>query len=145
MFGELKPMAPEETPYFYPATEAQNRERGYIGHLRGDFGRFGHQFWMSWHDHAGERRTPAFRGELAALVQHLQWQGLLLDLNGMRDFCRQHPEAHIPGVWHADVCGFCLQSDSHRYFIRCFPHLGDYNFYIYCYRKDKHGGRRHHE
>lgn len=141
MFGELQPLASEETPYFYSAIATQSKELSYIGHLRGDFGTDDDQFWMSWSDHAGERRTLAFRQELAALVQHLQWQGLLLNLNEMRAYCRRHPEARIPGAWHSDVCGFCLQTTHYRYYIRCFPHLGDYSFYIYCYRKNHLLGR----
>lgn len=133
MFGGLQPIAPEETPYFYPIAETHIKERGFIGHLRGDFGSNGEQFWMSWWDHHGERKPPAFYEELAAFVQHLQQQGLLHNLSSMQAYCRQHPEARIPGAWHPDVCGFCLQTTQYRYYIRCFPYRGDYNFYIYCY------------
>jgi hypothetical protein len=43
----------------------------------------------------------------------------------------------IPGAWHPDVYGFRVDTGRHRYYIRCFPQGGDYNFYVYCYINEK--------
>lgn len=45
-------------------------------------------------------------------------------------FCSQHPEARIPGGWSKDVYGFYLQTAEHRYYLRWFLLVGDYNLIV---------------
>lgn len=87
----------------------------------------------NWFEHSPAMQTPDFRSELNGVVEELRQQGLLQSRCQMHDYCMQHPDARIPDTWHADVYGFCFQTAQHRYFLRCFPHTGDYNFYLYCY------------
>ncbi|MGF9712207.1 hypothetical protein [Paenibacillus naphthalenovorans] len=57
MLEKLQSAAPEDTAYFYSASAAEEIERGCIGHLRGDFGRSGEEFWVTWFP----RRSPLKR------------------------------------------------------------------------------------
>jgi hypothetical protein len=130
----IRPFAPEESALFYSDSE-KYKEFGCIGHLRGDFGSVGKEFWSTWWEHQSELKTQEFKDEFDDFINSLRKQGLLKDRHSMADCCYQHPEAKIPGAWHSDVYGFCVNTDRHRYFVRCFPHQGDYNFYVYCYKK----------
>jgi hypothetical protein len=127
---------PEEAALFYSNAE-KGQEFSCIGHLRGDFGRGGKEFWSTWWEHQGDLKTQAFKDEFDVLVNSLRKQGILKDRDSMAEFCHAHPEARIPGAWHPDVYGFRVDTGRHRYYIRCFPHGGDYNFYIYCYINEK--------
>ena len=126
------PLTQDEAPFLF--TDAtKDQERGCIGHLRGDFGRDGREFWTSWWEHLSELKTQEFRNEFDEFVITLRKDSMLRDRNSMAEFCARYPEARIPGAWHSDVFGFQVNTNRHRYYIRCFPHAGDYNFYIYCY------------
>jgi hypothetical protein len=48
----------------------------------------------------------------------------------------------MKGAWNPYLYGFRVCTKNYRYYIRCFPHTGDYNFYIYCYRREN---ERQHE
>lgn len=133
MLEKLQSAAPEDTAYFYSASAAEEIERGCIGHLRGYFGSNGETFWANWFEHLPALKTPAFRAELEAVVQALTEQGWLQSRSRMHQLCLSHPEARLSGAWHSGVYGFCFQTERHRYYLRCFPHAGDYNFYLYCY------------
>ncbi len=135
MIEKLKIAASEEEAYFYSASIEKDTERDCIGYVRGDFGKEGEAFWATWFEHISSLKTPDFREELGSVIQALSVQGLLQNRSGMHDFCMKHPEARLPNAWHSDVYGFCLQTAKHRYYLRCFPHAGDYNFYLYCYAR----------
>lgn len=135
MAFEIRPFAPEEAGLFYSDDE-KNKELGCIGHMRGDFGNNGKEFWHSWFGHQDALNTPEFKDDLAAVINGLRTQGPLKDLRSMAYYCCGHREAKIPGVWHPETYGFCVNTDQYRYYIRCFPLQGDYKFYVYCYRKE---------
>lgn len=132
---KLQSAAPEDAAYFYSGSAEDNIQRGCIGHLRGDFGRSGEEFWVSWFTRSSPLQTPAFEAELGKVVQAIGKQGVLKSRKQMLRFCNKHPEALIPGGWSKDVYGFCMQTQEHRYYLRCFPFAGDYNFYLYCYAR----------
>lgn len=134
MEANLSAFAPEESGLFYSGKEMDGK-LGCIGHLRGDFGRSGKEFWSTWWEHQSELKTQEFRDEFNMIINSLRKQGLLKDRDSMADYCCQHPEARMPGAWHFDVYGFCVNTVRHRYFVRCFPHPENYNFYVYCYKK----------
>lgn len=135
MIEKLKIATSEDEAYFYSASIEKVTERGCIGHVRGDFGKDGEAFWATWFEHISSLKTPDFREELGAVIQALTEQGLLQNRSGMHDFCIKHPEARLPSARHSDVYGFCLQTAKHRYYLRCFPRAGDYNFYLYCFTR----------
>ncbi|SHN86450.1 hypothetical protein SAMN02745215_04631 [Desulfitobacterium chlororespirans DSM 11544] len=130
----ITPFAPEESVLFYSDPE-KDRERGCIGHLRGDFGSGGKEFWSTWWEHQCELITQEFKDEFDVFINYLRKQGLLKDRLSMADYCYRRPEAKIPGMRHSDDYGFCVNTDRYQFFVRCFPHSGDYNFYVYCYQR----------
>lgn len=132
---DIQSTAPEEDRLFYTDTE-KDLKTGCIGHLRGDFGSGGKEFWTSWWEHQGAPKTQAFRDEFDELVNSLHDQGLLKSRNDMAAYCEQHQEAQISSAWLRDSYGFRVETEKHRYYIRCTPRPGDYNFYIYCYSKE---------
>lgn len=132
---DIQNTRPEEDGLFYSETE-KDRENACIGHLRGDFGSCGEEFWTSWWEHQNNLKAQAFRDEFDELVNSLREQGLLKSRNDMATYCAQHPEAEISSAWQRDSYGFRIETEKHRYYIRCAPCPGDYNFYIYCYSKE---------
>jgi hypothetical protein len=132
---KLRSAAPEDAALFYSGSSEENVQRGCIGHLRGDFGRSGEEFWMTWFTRGSPLQTPDFEAELGKVMQTIGDHGVLKSRKDMLRFCSQHPEARIKGAWSTDVYGFCTQTPEHRYYLRCFPFAGDYNFYVYCYAR----------
>ncbi len=135
MFEKLQSAAPEDAALFYSGSAEENAQHGCIGHLRGDFGRSGEEFWMTWFGRNSPLQTPDFEAELGKVMQAIGDQGVLKSRREMLRFCSQHPEARIQGSRSTDVYGFCMQTQEHRYYLRCFPIAGDYNFYVYCYAR----------
>ncbi|MCD9023482.1 hypothetical protein [Cohnella silvisoli] len=135
MFEKLQSAAPEDAALFYSGSAEENMQRGCIGHLRGDFGRSGEEFWMSWFGRNSPLQTPEFEAELGKVMQAIGDQGVLKSLQDMRRFCSQHPEARIQSSRSPNVYGFYMQTQEHRYYLRCFTYAGDYNFYVYCYAR----------
>ncbi|ETT54669.1 hypothetical protein BSK66_24865 [Paenibacillus odorifer] len=135
MLEKLQSAAPEEAALFYSGSAEENLQRGCIGHLRGDFGRSGEEFWMTWFTRRSPLQTPAFDAERGKVIQAVVDQGVIKNLQQMLNYCNQHPEARITSGLHTDMYGFCMQTQDHRYYLRCFPYAGDYNFYLYCYAR----------
>lgn len=133
MLEKLQAATSEDAAYFYSASAEKDTERGCIGHLRGDFGRSGEEFWVSWFSRGSPWQTPAFEAELGKVLQAIGDQGVLKSRREMLRFCSPYSEARIPGGWSKETYGFWMQTQEHRYYLRCFPHAGDYNFYLYCY------------
>lgn len=134
----LRAVPNEETVLFYPEDYGQQADsaRGCIGHLRGDFGRAGNEFWTTWWNHNSEWNTPDFKSDIDCMVNELRKNSLLKDLFAMQKVCGSVPEAMIPGSWDKSH-GFRCDSQNYSYYIRAMTNPGDYNFYIYCYQRDK--------
>ena len=114
----------------YSGSSEQDLERGCVGHLRGDFGKSGGEFWTSWFDHQPELKSPAFHEEFQNVVKSLRKQdGLLRNFASMSRGCRD-------GLSCDDSFGFKAESPHYTYCLRCTPRRGDYNFYLYAYDKD---------
>ena len=113
---------------------------GCIGHLRGDFGSNGDEFWTTWWDHGFESqgKTPEFQKEFDLLINNLREQKAvgapLKNRNYMTKFCFAHMDAALDEEqrWF----GFRYDTLKHSYFLRFSPYRGDYNFYVYCYEKE---------
>ena len=102
----IRPFAPDESALFYSNGE-KDKELGCIGHLRGDFGSGGKEFWSTWWEHQSELKTQEFKDEFDVFINSLRKQGLLKDRLSMADYCCQHSEAKIPGA-----CGIPMFTDS---------------------------------
>ena len=133
---EIIKLTLEETLLFYSSPDKErNREIGCIGHLRGDFGHRGKEFWHTWWEHQNELNTPEFKTDLAAVMERLR-QDLLKDYNSMEKFCHQYRAARMEGVVYPELYGFRVSTEHYRYYIRCSLEVNEY-FYIYCYKNQK--------
>ena len=135
MAFEIRPVAQEEAHLFY-SNDDKDQEFCCIGHLRGDFGHKGREFWHTWFDHQSALNTPEFKADIAAVVNELRTQGLLKDLGSMANYCYKHNEAKIQGTWNPHTYGFRVNTERYRYCIRCSLQQEDYNFYVYCYKNE---------
>ena len=128
------PLQANMTDWVYSGKITDDVERQCIGHLRGDFGRSGDEFWTSWFDHLPEFHTEAFTKEFQKIVNDLRKKGRLLhSMNTMRKLCREEESLQIDESY----C-FMTYTDRYLYCLRCIPLRGNYNFYLYCYdREDK--------
>lgn len=116
--------------WLYSGDGKSDLERGCIGHLRGDFGHSGSEFWTSWTDHLPGLKTQAFKDEFQDVVNGLRENdGILKNFPAMNLRCRDGLRCE------ADSYGFMAQSDNYTYCLRCMPQRGNYNFYIYAYAK----------
>ena len=117
---------------FYSNGPAENR---CIGHLRGDFGKSGDEFWHSWFPHAADSRNDEpFKAELKALVDSLR-KSLLKSRVFMQKYLREHDSLMLEsGIITSR--GYTVTTESYEYYIRCQPQPGDYNFYIYTYVRE---------
>ncbi len=130
-----KAIEPEKKDWLYSGRSEADLERGCIGHLRGDFGRSGTEFWTSWFDHNAALKTADFRDELQNVVNTLREKGgLLSNFASMSRNCRE-------GTYCNDSFGFHGESKNYEYCLRCIPRRGDYNFYLFSY--DKNAQREH--
>lgn len=122
----------ESADLFYSKSE-KDAERGCIGHLRGDMGKSGKEFWTTWHPHQESLCVEPFKQELDTVVNWLRQEyGPLHDLRTMKGYCESRAT-----VLDADMSryGLRIETSKHEYMLRCTPRQGDYNFYLYCYDK----------
>lgn len=114
---------------FYSDGPAEDR---CIGHLRGDFGKGGDEFWNSWFPHAADTRNDdSFKEEFDALINALR-KNLLKSRVFMQKYLREHDSLLLEsGIITAR--GYMVTTEQYEYYIRCQPQPGDYNFYVYAY------------
>ncbi len=136
MSGEKYPFIEIERDEEYLLFSTPLQEQARIGHLRGDFG-CGTEFWTTWWDQNTELKIQEFRDELNDLVDTLREKGPLKDLSAMQKFCWDHPQARMSPETDSRSYAFRVDTEQHRYYLRCIPERGDYNFYIYCYRTEE--------
>lgn len=118
---------------YYSGSKQENR---CIGHIRGDFGKSGDEYWATFWEHEGI--NPAGEGckeELSALVKALR-KNLLNSRKTMRKYIRQHS----PLILEAGAImsyGYQVAAEKCDYYIRCSPYPGVYDFYIYIYVREE--------
>ena len=129
------PIQEDQKSWLYSADKSTDLERGCVGHLRGDFGHSGKEFWSSWFDHQPDLNTESFSKELRDVMTGLRADGhLLKDFETMRKVCRN-------GGRCDDSFGFHAETPRYEYCLRCTPRHDDYNFYLYIY--DRQAQRAH--
>ena len=108
-----------------------------MGHLRGDFGS-GKQFYTTWWPHQQDAlNTPEFKADIDRTINWLREQpdSPLRDFDSMDRYCNRYERiCAIKGAL-LPSCGFMVKTKRYVYMLRCTPVKGDYNFYIYCYRR----------
>lgn len=136
----LRIMAEPEQKYSFKQTMQFNSMCGAVGYLRGNFGRDGNEFHSTWFDIIKEHKTPEFQQEfdnvINALRDDIKYRGLLRNLDDMKMLCHTRPSSKIKIANEMNCYGFRVDSDKYSYLIRCMPHKGDYNFYVYAYNRE---------
>lgn len=132
----IRPATQPEQMYCYTQSAQIMSQTGCIGHLRGDMDTNGKGFFTSWEDHTGHLKTDLFKEEfdqvINALRNDIQYDGILKDRSSLAHFCYSHPAADIGN----GSFGYRADTDQYAYLCRLNPNKGEYNFYIYAYRKD---------
>lgn len=133
---ELREMTQSEQKYTYRQSHQLDAQTGCIGYLRGDFGSTGKEFYSGWFDNMAYLKTPEFKAELDKVVNALredtQYGGILADRNSLSNACRRSTTPKFG----RDESGFRVNTRDYAYLLRLNPDPGDYNFYIYCYKRD---------
>lgn len=133
---ELRELTQPEQKYTYRQSHQLDAQTGCIGYLRGDFGTTGKEFYSSWFDNMAYLKTPEFQAELDTVVNTLrespQYGGILADRHSLSSACHQSTTPEFG----RDEFGFRLNTQDYAYLLRLNPNRGEYNFYIYCYRRD---------
>ncbi len=131
----IRAMTPEEIKYSYSQSQQLRMQCGSIGHLRGDFGSKGYDFYTTWDDHSPRLKTEAFKSEMDEVINALRSDGygLLKDRYAMGEFKQRYPESAFTGNYTTEY-GFRADTQEHAYLLRCNPVRGDYNFYCFCYQ-----------
>ncbi len=127
----------EEKKLFFTDKD-ETKELGCIGHLRGDFGRDGKEFWTTWFPHECNEKNDEFFQDIFDTVINLcrEKGNPLFNRGDMRAYCREHPECRIEDS-RGPTWGFRIPTQDFMLYLKCSPDLvGDYNFYCYAY--DKH-------
>jgi len=119
-----------EKDMFYSQGKENDQISGCIGHLRGDF-ESGNQFYHTWFDHQSKINNPHFKNDFQKVMDFLRTNEILKNRDSMASYCHLNPNAKIADRTY----GFRVESDNYKYFIRCFPDKGDYNFYVYCFQQ----------
>ena len=134
---QLKPWTGSERLYFYPQSAQIVGQTGQIGRLRIDFGRHGNEFYSTWEDSRQSLKSDMFRQQFDDIINDLRFDDGGRPLAGRKeltDFLRDKQAAILPedGEWH----GFRIDSDEYTALLRCKPSPGDYEAYVWCYKKD---------
>lgn len=133
---ELREMTESEQKYTYAQSRQLEAQTGCVGYLRGDFVSSGTEFYSGWFDSMKYLKTPEFKEELDAVInalrQDAQYGGLLKDRGSLSNACRQ---ANTP-KFGRDESGFRVNTQDYVYLLRLTPKRGEYNFYVYCFKRD---------
>ena len=130
--------APAEEQIYCYSTSDEEQEKACIGHLRGDFDSDGKGFFTSWFPHTekimAEDAHKVFCTELDHVVSALRENGLLKDRATMAKHTARWQEARIP-LRDCVQLALCIETQRRLFYLRCNPMRGEYNFYLYAYRK----------
>lgn len=130
--------APAERLYTYDQSAQLNSQTGCIGHLRGDMGKGGKEFYTTWTDCRGELKTPDFKAELDEVINALRFDesygGVLKSRTALDRFCHSQPESGFGG--ESQDYGFRADTQQFSFLFRLNPGQGVYNLYCYCYHRD---------
>ena len=129
-----------------PATTAERQftfahdlppeQRGLIGHLRGDFGSSGKEFWTTFFDAIPTLKTQAFKNDFDRVINHLRSKecDLLASRRDMIAYAEKNDACRYD-TWLGVQYVFRIDTDCFTYLLRCLPQKGNYNFYCWCYEK----------
>lgn len=132
----IRPTEKQEEIFLYALSMQLKNTTGFIGHLRGDFGRDGDEFWTTWFDFREDLKTESFKKGFDDLINALRRPGgVLADLKTMR----AHAVAQgtlLELSMYPPQYGFRADIGDFTCMLRLNGQAGDYNFYIWAYRRD---------
>lgn len=135
---ELRPMSKEEMLYCYAQSQQISMQTGLIGHLRGDMDSTGQGFFTTFFDFRSSLKTDEFKAEFDTVINSLrndpEYRQCLGNRSKLSSFCYAHPESRIQR--DRDDYGFRVNTDAYSYLVRLNPNRGEYNFYVYCYKRE---------
>ena len=112
-----------------------DREPFCVGHIRGDFGKSGDEYWATFWEHEGiNTAREGYKEELTALVNTLR-KNLLKSRKAMRKYIQSRPPL-ILEAGEIMSYGYRVSTEKYDYYIRCSPYPGVYDFYIYMYIRE---------
>ena len=134
---EIWDILPNEQLYTYSQPTSIESRCGLIGHLRADMDTDGNGFFTTWDDHNTELKTQAFKDEFDEVIRALrfdpEYDGILKDRKALARYCYSHPSCQM-----ADGRSFGIRVDTEQYSYLCRlnPNKGEYNAYIYAYKRE---------
>ena len=137
---EFRPATEQERIYTYAQTHELYMHSACVGRLRGDFDSGGYGFFTTWEDHYGAEKTPEFKAEFDRVVNALRdpsaYKGVLFNRDAMRAYCGTQPDSAMNGNYTTEYA-FRVNTEKYAYVMRLNPTKGDYNFYIFCYDRQR--------
>jgi len=113
---------------FFFCMEGEAAERhGFIGYLRGDYGRSGREFHTTWFDGQAHLKTDAFRDEFDEIINYLR-EASLAPVEGPDVFkfhCLQNMRRRVMDT----AVRFKIVTGGYSYYFRCQPQVDDYHLY----------------
>ena len=141
---DLRELKKEEKNYTYSRSHEEERVLPCIGHLRGDFGSSGNEFYSTWFEHTPELKTQEFSKEIDKVINDLRFGNeygkFMSGRSAMAEYCYSHPDSRFDGNYSTEY-GFRADTEKYSFLFRLNLNRGEYNFYCYCYEKeslDKH-------
>ena len=118
------------------------RYRRKIGHLRADYDGF--RWWNTgWPMHK-ELATPEVCREIDAVYDALTAKDAFADLDALRKYCSQFPEA-LANPEQDDEYNFYLEGERCLFWLRCITRRGDYNLYLHAFVREKEQSQYQHD
>lgn len=133
---KIRALTQSEQKYTYTQSMQLNGQTGCIGHLRGDFGSSGNNFYTTWFDAREHLKTDEFKAELDMVINTLREdKEPLHNRYDMAAYLAECPDAVYKGTYYTEY-GLRVDTDKYAFLLRCNPAKGEYNFYCYCYVKE---------
>ena len=134
----IRPMEKDEQLYVYAQSGQIASQCGLIGYLRGDMGSSGDEFFTGWDDVCKNLKTVEFVTEFDQVIKALRKDRSLGKILENRDtltkYCHSHPRSEISR--DRGHYGFRADTKDFSYMMKLIPTVGDYNMYIYAYKRD---------
>lgn len=134
----IRTATPAERLYTYTQSQQIMGQTGCIGHLRADMDTDGNALYSTWDDHGKDLKTDEFKAEFDTVLNMLRFDerygGILKNRGTLASYCFSHPDSRY-GESGREF-GFRADTKQYAYLMRLNPNRGEYNLYVYCYRRD---------
>ncbi len=134
---EIWDILPNEQLYTYSQSTSIESRCGLIGHLRADMDTDGNGFFTTWDDHNTELKTQVFKDEFDEVIRSLRFDpkygGILKDRKALARYCYSHTSCQMVD---GRSFGIRVDTDQYSYLCRLNPNKGEYNAYIYAYKRE---------